>query len=87
MPKNNSSSNIDWKFVNERLMTVNIKDNINITILIIAYGLNELIKMGKTSIPTDRRGSTKWSEGWKQIQRPKHVPLEHKTLKRSWETK
>jgi len=40
-------------------MTVNIKDDHNITILIIAYGLNDLIKMGRTSIPTGRRVSTK----------------------------
>jgi len=40
-------------------MIVNIKDDHNITILTIAYGLNELIKMGRTSIPTGRRGSTK----------------------------
>jgi len=37
---------------------VSIEDDRNTTILIIAYGPNELIKMGKTSIPTNRRSST-----------------------------
>ena len=37
-------------------MIVNIKDDHDITILIIAYGPNELIKMGRTSVPTGRRG-------------------------------
>ena len=40
-------------------MIVNIKDGHTITILIIAYGPNEPIKMERTSIATGRRGSTK----------------------------
>ena len=40
-------------------MTANIKNDRSITLLIIAYGPNEVMKIGRTSIPNGRTGSTK----------------------------